>query len=84
MKSISKEISIRKIRCNSISPAWIDTPMFNKYNETIGTNLEQYNLGIGKPSDVASLAAFLVSDEARWITGQNYILEGGVSNGKYI
>ena len=33
--------------------------------------------GIGQPIDVANLSAYLLSDNARWITGQNYILDGG-------
>lgn len=83
-RAISKELSSRKIRCNCISPAWIETPMFNKQKELIGVDISNYSLGIGQPQDVANLASYLLSSEARWITGQNYILEGGVVNGKYI
>ena len=83
-KSISKEISRKKLRCNCISPAWIDTPMFKRQCELIGTNLDNYALGIGKPTDIANLTTYLLSDEARWITGQNYILDGGVLDGKYV
>lgn len=76
-RSISKELSKRKIRCNCISPAWVDTPMFKRHDENIGANTDNYALGIGKPSDIANLTTYLLSDEARWITGQNYILDGG-------
>ena len=76
-RSISKELSSRKIRCNCISPAWVETPMFEKQKELIGVDISNYALGIGQPSDVASLASYLLSSDARWITGQNYILEGG-------
>lgn len=76
-KSISKEVSIRKIRVNCISPAYIDTPMYQKNLENIGTDLSDYALGIGHPSDVANMVSFLLSNQARWITGQNYILDGG-------
>lgn len=75
--AISKETSIRKIRCNCISPAWVETPMFEKQKNNIGTSIEQYTLGIGKPDDVANLGVFLMSDKARWITATNSIMNGG-------
>ncbi len=76
-KSISKELASKGIRVNCVSPAYVETPMYYKNLQTIGTNIDQYPLGIGKPSDIAAIITFLVSDEARWITGQNYILDGG-------
>ena len=77
MTAISKEIAPKGLRCNSISPAWVDTPMFERQKESIGVSTEQYALGIGKPTDVANLGAFLLSDEARWITASNYCMTGG-------
>jgi NAD(P)-dependent dehydrogenase (short-subunit alcohol dehydrogenase family) len=38
---------------------------------------KKYPLGYGKPSDVASLAAFLISIESTWITGSTIVLDGG-------
>lgn len=76
-KAISKELSARKIRCNCISPGWIETPLFEKQKEVVDINLSDYALGIGQPADVANLSAYLLSNDARWITGQNYILDGG-------
>lgn len=76
-RSISKELSPRGIRCNCISPAYVETPMYYKNLKNIGTNIESYPLGIGKPQDIANITAFLLSKKARWITGQNYILDGG-------
>lgn len=75
--AISKETALKKIRCNCISPAWVETPMFQKQKETIGVSTEQYALGIGKPIDIAELGVFLMSDKARWITATNTILGGG-------
>ena len=79
MKSISKEIASRGMRCNCISPAWVETPMFEQQKELIGVSIDQYPLGIGKPEDVSNLGAFLMSDNARWITASNYIMSGGIS-----
>ena len=75
--AISKEIALRKMRCNCISPAWIETPMFYRQKDTIGVSTEQYALGVGKPVDVANLATFLMSDKASWITAANYTMGGG-------
>ena len=76
-KSISKELALKGVRVNSVSPAYVETPMYYRNQESIGTNIETYPLGIGKPLDLANMTAFLLSDEARWITGQNYIMDGG-------
>ena len=78
MKSISKELAPKGVRINSISPAYVETPMYFKNLENIGTNIEDYPLGIGKPEDVANMAVYLLSEKARWITGQNYVMDGGV------
>jgi NAD(P)-dependent dehydrogenase (short-subunit alcohol dehydrogenase family) len=39
--------------------------------------LEKYPLGLGRVEDVAATVKFLVSDEARWITGQHFVVDGG-------
>lgn len=77
-KSISKEIAPRGLRCNCISPAIVETPMYFKSKESIGMDVSNYVLGLGKPADIAEMSTFLLSsDKARWITGQNYIIDGG-------
>lgn len=77
-KTISHELA-GQVRVNCISPGVVDTPMTDKAEKMYGhyQTLDNTPLGKGKPEDIASLAAFLVSNNARWITGQNYILEGG-------
>ncbi len=78
MKCISKELATKGVRVNSISPAYVETPMYLNNFENIGTNIDEYPLGIGKPADISNMAAFLASEDARWITGQNYIMDGGI------
>ena len=84
MVAISKEIAPKGLRCNSISPALVETPMFERQKDSIGISTEQYALGIGKPLDIANVGIFIMSDKASWITASNYIMTGGVTNGKYI
>ena len=81
MLVLAKELAPRGLRVNCISPALIMTPMARQFLDDFDLHQQQearYPLGMGQVSDVAELAAFLSSDQARWITGQNYILDGGV------
>lgn len=66
-----------KVRVNSISPGWINTTE-NVYE---GTDVSQHPAGrIGTPDDIASLILFLCSDEAGFITAENFNVDGGMSH----
>lgn len=73
------------VRVNSISPGWIDVEPWQKKRVRRTTNWAekhhtQHPAGrIGKPEDVAELAWFLLSDKAEFITGQDFIVDGGIS-----
>ncbi|MDR0664324.1 MAG: SDR family oxidoreductase [Helicobacteraceae bacterium] len=77
-RSIAKEAAALKMRVNTISPADIDTPMTAKLDGMREDRKKAYPFGFGKASDVANLAVFLLSDKASWITGQDYVLDGGL------
>lgn len=64
------------VRVNSISPGWINTT-----DETYdGADASQHPAGrVGRPDDIASLLLFLCSDEAGFITGENIVVDGGMS-----
>ena len=81
-KVLALELAPRGIRSNSISPAFVRTPMLDdtaeKYSEEAVRKIEaQQLLGLGEPEDVANPVVFLLSDAARWITASNLILGGG-------
>lgn len=78
-KSISREVAANKMRVNTISPADIDTPMTAGVEELREDREKLYPFGFGKVEDAANLVAFLLSDKAAWITGQDYVLDGGLS-----
>lgn len=81
-KSISQEVAPRGLRVHCLSPGIVDTPMEEAAEAFMGPDyrqeqLSQYPLGFGRPEDVAGMAAFLLSERAAWLTGQNYVLAGG-------
>jgi NAD(P)-dependent dehydrogenase (short-subunit alcohol dehydrogenase family) len=84
-RTLALELAPHNITVNSISPASVDTPMLRdklaqQPDPTLALqqNIERHPLGrLGKPQDIANLALFLASDEATWITGCDYIIDGG-------
>ncbi|MFA7098333.1 MAG: SDR family oxidoreductase [Gammaproteobacteria bacterium] len=81
MQCMALELAKRQIRVNCVSPGFIRTEMTDdkiKVNvDEITKQISLHPLGEGKPSDVASMCAFLCSDHTRWITGQNIVIDGG-------
>lgn len=78
-QSLSNEYGQQKIRINSISPGYIDTPMTACYtNEEVKSLVKQIPLKrVGKPEEIAQTALFLASDNASYITGANISVNGG-------
>ena len=85
--SVAKDYVQHRIRCNCISPARVHTPFVDNYlaRNYPGREAEMYDqlaktqpMGrMGEPHEVAALAHFLCSDEAAFITGSDYPLDGG-------
>jgi len=80
-KTIAREYAAKNIRSNVIAPGLIETDMSKKVKEEnklkIIKNIPLKRLG--KPEEVADLTGFLVSDSASYITGQVFIIDGGLS-----
>ncbi len=79
-KATAKELASRGITANCIAPGYIETDMTNRLPEKIKNALiEQIPLGrIGQSTDVAVTVCFLASDEAGYITGQTFTVDGGM------
>ena len=80
-KVASKELGGRGVTVNAVSPGATDTDMIRQRPPEMLERLAQMSpLGrLGHPKDIADVVAFLASDEARWITGQNIQVGGGVA-----
>jgi len=79
-KSMAKELGSRNITVNAVAPGYITTNMTNELNDEVKEQLKSsIPLGrLGTPDDVANLVCFLASDEAGYITGQTFNVDGGM------
>ena len=88
--SVARDYLAHNIRCNSISPARVHTPFVDDYlhknypgheQEMFGKLAKSQPIGrMAEPAEVASLALFLCSDEASFLSGVDYPLDGGFFN----
>ncbi|WP_341989610.1 glucose 1-dehydrogenase [Azorhizobium sp. AG788] len=80
---LAKELAARHIRVNTISPGMVETEGTHAAG-IVGSEMETQVVAttplgrMGQPSDIAPVAVFLASDDARWITGETLIVSGGV------
>jgi 3-oxoacyl-[acyl-carrier protein] reductase len=77
--ALAKEIGHRQVTVNLVSPGVTDTDGLILNQEAIDHLIGQTPLGrLGKTQDIADVVAFLVSDDAHWMTGQNLQINGGI------
>lgn len=81
-KSLAKEVSKNGVRVNSVLAGLVRTRLLEKSSniyteEYIRKTENEYPLGIGNSENVASSIRFLLSDESKWITGTELVIDGG-------
>jgi 3-oxoacyl-[acyl-carrier protein] reductase len=77
--ALAKEIGHRQVTVNLVSPGVTDTDGLILAQEAIDHLIGQTPLGrLGQPGDIADVVAFLVGDDAHWMTGQNLQVNGGI------
>lgn len=86
-RTLARELAARKIRVNAVSPGPIGTDFFNRAGldeQTIEEFAEQIKAKVpldrfGESEEVAAVAAFLLSSEASYVTGTDYVVDGGMT-----
>ncbi len=79
-KSVAKELASRNVLANAVAPGFIETDMTAGLSQEVRTRLAGHIPleRLGTPSDVAGVVAFLASDHAAYITGQVFVVDGGM------
>lgn len=79
-KTIARELASRSITCNAVAPGFIETDMTEVLPEAVKKGiLSNIPLGrFGETRDIAAVVDFLASEEARYITGQCFTVDGGM------
>lgn len=89
-KSVSLELGEANIRVNAICPGFIATPLAAGRPDADESQIQQMRdagassqvLGrVGEPRDIANMALFLASDESEWMTGREFVVDGGFEAG---
>lgn len=80
VRSTAKELAAKRIRVNCIAPSYVRTPMFIHATDVIpdfNRIKAQQFLGTIEPEEIGIMAAYLLSDAARSITGSQFVMDGG-------
>jgi 3-oxoacyl-[acyl-carrier protein] reductase len=82
-RCLAKELASRKIRVNGVAPGMIETDMSQAVRSLAGDRIKEAIplRRVGQPQEIASVVAFLASDDASYMTGQILRVDGGISLG---
>ncbi len=86
-KSVARDFIAEGIRCNAISPGTVASPSLDERMSQLGdmetaraSFIARQPMGrLGEPEEIAAIALMLASDEARFMTGENIVIDGGMS-----
>ena len=80
-KSLAREVASRNVTVNAVAPGFLESPMTDAIPENTRAELTEMipMRRMGTPADVAGVVAFLASDLAAYITGQVFVVDGGLA-----
>lgn len=83
IKCVALELAPKNIRVNAVCPAMVDTGILDSgtiSKEQLEEDMKNYPLGrYGKPADIAWAMIYLLSDASSWVTGDNFVIDGGLT-----
>ena len=83
IRCVALELAPKNIRVNAVCPAMVDTGILDSgtvSKEQLEEDIKNYPLGrYGKPNDIAWAMIYLLSDASSWVTGDNLVIDGGVT-----
>lgn len=83
IRCVALELASKNIRVNAVCPAMVETGILNSGTvspEQIEADVQKYPLGRhGKPNDIAWAMIYLLSDASSWVTGDNLVIDGGIT-----
>jgi NAD(P)-dependent dehydrogenase (short-subunit alcohol dehydrogenase family) len=89
-RTVALELGEHGIRVNAICPGFIATPLAAGRPDADETQIDQLRVAgaasqvlgrVGEPLDIANMALFLASDDSPWVTGQDFVVDGGFEAG---
>lgn len=83
VKAAALDLAGKRIRVNAIAPGMVNTPMIDfsvVTEEQLAADRAKYPLKrYGEPADIAGAAVYLLSDASSWVTGQQFVVDGGIT-----
>lgn len=83
MRYCARELAEKQIRANAVHPGMVETPLIHGHSiseEELQADMQRYPLKrYGQPEEIAHMMIYLLSDASAWVTGQSFVIDGGIT-----